>query len=88
VGKIGLPIKHMSSSQKSIRVVKRRQLDYLAAQQLAAQQEIPECQLKTESQTRREIFNTVTSWIEEQRETKKELKRFHCLLLENVKAGI
>jgi hypothetical protein len=65
----------MSSSQKSIRVVKRRQRDYLAAQQLAAQQETPESQLKTESQTKREIFNTVTSWIEEQRETKKELQR-------------
>jgi predicted ATPase len=74
----------MSSSQKSIRVVKRRQRDYLAAQQLAAQQETPESQLKTESQTRREIFNTVTSWIEEQRETKKELQRCDGLRLGNV----
>jgi hypothetical protein len=74
----------MSSSQKSIRVVKRGQRDYLAAQQLAAQQETPEPQLKTESQTRREIFNTVTSWIEEQRETKKELQRCDGLRLGNV----
>jgi hypothetical protein len=77
----------MSSSEKSIRVVKRRRRDHLAAQQLATQQETPECQLKTESQTRREIFNTVTSWIEEQRETKKELQRCDGLLLENLSTG-
>lgn len=31
--------------------------------------------LKTESEIKREILATITSWIEEQRETKKELRR-------------
>lgn len=66
----------MSANDKSIKVVKRRQRDYLVAQQ-----ETPECELKSERQTKREIFNTITSWIEEQRETKKDLHRRDCLLL-------
>lgn len=71
----------MASNDKSIRVVKRRQRDYLVAQQ-----ETPECELKTERQTRREIFNTITSWIEEKRETKKETHRRNCLLLRDASA--
>jgi len=78
----------MSLSDKSIRVIKRRQRDDLAARQFAAEQETPESELKTECQTRREIFNTITAWIEEQRETKEELHRRDCLLLRNVTQNI
>jgi len=53
---------------QSIRIIKRRQRELIAARQ-----EAPECELKTEMQTRRDIFQTITSWIEEQRETKQAL---------------
>jgi hypothetical protein len=71
----------MSANDKSIKVVKRRQRDYLVAQQ-----ETPECELKTDRQTSRDIFNTITSWIEEKRETKKEIHRRDCLLLRDASA--
>jgi hypothetical protein len=56
----------MSRTDKTIRVIKREQ------RQLAAcQQEIPESELKTERQTRREMLETINSWIDELRERKK-----------------
>jgi len=51
-----------------IRIVKRKERELLAAQQ-----QTPECELKTDGQTRRDIFETVTSWIKEQKETKQAL---------------
>ena len=56
----------MSANDKTIRIIKREQRE-----SLAGQQEIIASDLKTENQTRREISETVTSWIEEQRERKK-----------------
>ena len=50
---------------KTIRIIKREQREFPAEQQ-----EVPSCELKTENQTRREIFETITLWIEEQRQRK------------------
>jgi hypothetical protein len=61
---------------KSIKIVKRKQRELLAAHQ-----EVLECELKTESQTRRDIFETITSWIEEQRQTKQALHQRNRILL-------
>jgi hypothetical protein len=61
---------------QSIRIIKRKQRELLAAPQSTL-----ECELKTESQTRRDIFATITSWIEEQRETKQALHQHHQSLL-------
>jgi len=73
----------MSPSDKRIRVVKRRKSDHLAEPQ-----NTPDCELKTESQTRLEIFKTITSWIEEQRETKEELQRRDRHLLRDAPTNI
>ena len=73
----------MPSSDKSIRVIKRSEHE-----REAPPQETPESELKTESQTRREIFNTITLWIEQQKETKKELQERDCLLLKNASINI
>jgi len=56
----------MAANDKTIRIIKREQ-----RQSLAGEQEIPACELKTENQTRREIFETITLWIEELRQQKK-----------------
>lgn len=61
---------------KSIKIVKRKQRELL----LVSQAE-PECELKTESQTQRAVFDTITSWIEEQRETKRALHQRHSSVL-------
>jgi hypothetical protein len=58
------------SSKKAIRIIKREQRELLANQQ-----EAPEGELKTEKQTRREIFRTITFWVEQQKETKQEPRR-------------
>lgn len=50
-------------SNKSIRVVKRKQRQVLI--------ESSECDLKTEREAQRIMFKTVTTWIAEQREIKK-----------------
>lgn len=56
----------MPANDKTIRIIKREQRE-----SLAGQQEIIAGDSKTENQTRREIFETVSSWVEEQRERKK-----------------
>jgi hypothetical protein len=62
-----------------IKIIKRCERE-----RLAESQQSPECQIKTESQTRRDIFETITTWIEEQRETKQALYRRERLLLSGV----
>ena len=59
----------MSTNEKPIKVIKREQREVLAAQG----EELPVPQVKTESETRREIWETITLWIEEQREAQKAL---------------
>jgi hypothetical protein len=54
------------SNHKTIRIIKREERQFPAEQH-----EIVDSELKTESQTRREIFETINLWIEEQRERKK-----------------
>jgi hypothetical protein len=67
------------SSNKSIRLVKREQRELLLDQQEAS-----ESGLKTEREARRVMFRTINSWIEEQREIKKQLYRRLALLEEPV----
>jgi len=62
------------SSNKSIRVVKRDQREFLEEQS-----ELRETKMKTERQWRRLMFQTITSWIEEQREIKKQMARLTLL---------
>jgi hypothetical protein len=62
------------SSNKSIRVVKRDQREFLEEQS-----ELRETKMKTERQERRLMFQTITSWIEEQREIKKQMARLTLL---------
>ena len=62
------------SSNKSIRVVKRDQREFLEEQS-----ELRETKMKTELQERRLMFQTITSWIEEQREIKKQMARLALL---------
>ena len=57
----------MSSIQKSIKVIKREQRELIAAQT----EEVSEPQVKTEIETRREIFRTITLWVEEQKRRKR-----------------
>ena len=64
---------------KSIKVVKRKQREVLECQQEAL-----ESSPKTERQARRMMFQTISSWIEEQREIKKQLHRQLALLEERV----
>jgi hypothetical protein len=53
----------MPANDKTIRIIKREQRELPAGQ--------PEGELKTENQTRREICETITLWIEEQRQRKR-----------------
>jgi predicted XRE-type DNA-binding protein len=53
----------MPTSEKTIKIIKREQREVPAGE--------PEGELKTENQTRREIFETITLWIEEQRQRKR-----------------
>jgi hypothetical protein len=55
----------MSSTGRSIRLIKRAHRESLD------DRETPVARVKTESQTKREWLKTIESWIEEQRETKK-----------------
>jgi hypothetical protein len=61
-------------ANRPIRIIKREQRGLLAAQPEL------ECESKTESQISRDIFKTITLWIEEQRETSQELHQrfFTC----------
>ncbi len=61
----------MSAADRTIKIVKREDREALDEER-----ESPDAsELKTEIQVRREILQTVTSWIERQREAKKELFR-------------
>jgi hypothetical protein len=64
------------TSNKSIRVVKRAQREFLEEQP-----EVREANIRTERQARRLMFETITSWIDEQREFKKQLAQ-HWTLVE------
>jgi hypothetical protein len=66
-------------ANKSIKVVKRKQREVLEDQQEALGS-AP----KTERQARRMMFQTISSWIEEQREIKKQLHSQLALLDERV----
>jgi len=57
------------STERPIKVIKREQRELLAAQN----EELPDSPVKTESETRREIFETISQWIEEQREAQRAL---------------
>jgi hypothetical protein len=62
----------MAANDKTIRIIKREQREFPAVP--------PECELKTERQARREIFETISLWIEEQRQRKRTaatILRFH-----------
>jgi hypothetical protein len=59
-----------------IKIIKRCQRE--------RQPQLPECVFKTESQARRDIFETITTWIEEQRETKQALYQRERLLFRGV----
>jgi uncharacterized protein YebE (UPF0316 family) len=56
----------MSTANRSIKIVKREHRSVLAEKP-----DEPEYSIKTENQIRREILNTITSWIECQREGKR-----------------
>jgi hypothetical protein len=66
-------------ANKSIKVVKRKQREVLERQQEAL-----ESAPKTERQARRMMFQTISSWIEEQRDIKKQLPRQFALVEERV----
>ena len=66
-------------AKKSIKLVKRKQREVLEGQQNAL-----ESATKTERQARRLMFQTISSWIEEQREIKKQLPRQLALVEERV----
>ena len=66
-------------ANKSIKVVKRKQREVLD-DQLEALASAP----KTERQARRMMFQTISAWIEEQRESKKQLPRHLALFEESV----
>lgn len=58
----------MQTTDRAIKIIKREHRD---AVELERAQSDPS--LKTESEIRREILNTITSWVEHQREARKEL---------------
>jgi len=66
-------------TDQPIKIIKRCQRE-----RLAQPPPTPECEFKTESQARRDIFETITTWIEEQRETKQALYRRERLFLRDV----
>ena len=55
------------SSHKTIRVVKREQREFCLDEQDAS-----ECGVENEREARRIMFKTIRSWIQEQRELKKQ----------------
>jgi hypothetical protein len=60
----------MHSADRSIKIVKRKHRNVLDGEVEGA-----EPSLKTDNEIRREILNTITSWVDHQREAKKELHR-------------
>jgi len=57
----------MQTEERAIKIIKREDRD-------AVDEEL-ELPLKTENEVRREILNTITSWVEQRRESNKELQR-------------
>jgi len=57
----------MSLSGKSIKIIKREHRESLVPR------EMDHSRLRTENQTRRDLIRTVSSWIEERRETTKQV---------------
>jgi len=62
----------MYTADRAIKIIKREQRT--AAEERDGAEEA-EPSLKTENEIQRELLNTITSWIERQREAKKELQR-------------
>jgi hypothetical protein len=60
----------MSVGNKPIKIIKRKQREL----PVKPRGPLAHVELKTENQTRRELIRTVTSWIEERKGTKKELR--------------
>lgn len=60
----------MHVTDRLVRIIKREHRHLLDGESGR-----PESSLKTENEVRREIRTTITSWVENQRETKKELYR-------------
>ena len=60
----------MQTADRVIKIIKREHRGDVEETQDAAEQ----C-LKTENEIRREILNTISSWIEDRREANKELHR-------------
>jgi hypothetical protein len=60
----------MHTADRAIKIIKRKH-------RIGVEEErdTVEPSLKTENEIRREILDTITSWIEDQREAKKELHR-------------
>lgn len=59
----------MHTEDRAIKIIKREHRNAVEEGDKA------EPSLKTENEIKREILNTITSWIEHQREAKKELHR-------------
>ena len=57
----------MQTEERAIKIIKREDRD--------AVDEKLELPLKTENEIKREILNTITSWVEQRRESNKELQR-------------
>jgi hypothetical protein len=55
-------------ADRTIKIIKREQ-------RTVVEEEKAEPCAKTENQIRREILNTITSWVEHQRDAKKKLQR-------------
>ena len=64
-------------ANRAIRIIKRQQRELLATRL-----EVAQCDSKTDSQIRRDIFRTITLWIEDQRERKQELSQRRRLFSE------
>jgi hypothetical protein len=60
----------MHAADRSIRIIKRKRRHVLDGEGDEA-----EPSLKTDKEIRREILNTITSWVEHQREANKEFHR-------------
>jgi len=59
-----------AAAKPSIRIIKRKERELLAGQSVA-----PANHLKTENQSRRELVQTIASWIEKRREMMKGFPR-------------
>ena len=57
----------MQTADRAIKIIKRENRDVV--------EEGLELPLKTENEIRREILDTITSWVEQRREMNKELQR-------------